>query len=334
MTEENLNEETIEVEIDDAVDLPQQEDPEEEPKPVSDEEAIPDDTDDATDDAEFEKVAGEKLRGKWRGMVTKTRRQRDKLRSEVEIRDQALASERAAREAAQKEAENALLYANAVRQQAEEHRRYIEQVTPQYKRVAEDRFKERLSAIQIQQQDALEKGDMAKVAALATEAAQTAAQLTEVQRWSPAKPDPVPEFNMPQPNPGLTLARQWGEKNHWYFPDSPTYDAQRAGRAAMVNQYLIDKGMNPNQPQFYAAIDYLLNQEDQRMSTNNGTPSAPQPKPASPPVAGVSQGGANAPNNGKVTLKITEQDRIFAKQLNIDPAAIVKQRYLDERRKK
>lgn len=286
---------------------------EQQEKPVE----IPGDASDEEVDAALQSITGNPLFGPWKTALMRTRAARDKKAAEVE-------AERMRAHAMAQEANDALVYANQIRQEAELAKRQLEQFTPEYKKAVIGQLHSNIQILQAQYQAAAEAGDYQKVAEINANIAKHAAQMQNVEQWQPPVSRAVPEYRPKQTAPAVdTRTVEWWRSNQWYGSTNPftgeanpQYDERKTKIAAAADQMLAARGIQATQPEYWEELEKMIGnkQEPERKAVQ-------KPKTVSPPVIGTQQG--TSPAGRRVVDRVTPDDRKIAEMLGIDPKRIV-----------
>ena len=169
--------------------------------------------------------------------------------------------EERARQEAQSIQEEAVKYAEKVKQENEKLRKSLEDNEGVLLTQAKTRIEAQLEQAKAQYKTAYEAGDPDELLKAQSELTRLQNEEYRVSNFKPAKreePEPVPteapkQEAQPEPAKPPQRALDWADKNPWFMQDK-----RMTGFAYGVHEELLTKGVEPNSEEYYNEIDAAM----------------------------------------------------------------------------
>ena len=218
--------------------------------------------------------------------------------------------ERRRKEAADRERETAIEYAEKVKRENDNLRKNLTDGEGVLITQAKARVMSELSTAKAEYKQAYEAGDADAIIEAQSKLVRLQTESDRIEGWKPQErkaqtPEPVARPNIPQPDPKV---KAWVEKNEWFHtnPSMKRY-------ALLVHEELVESGVDQTSDLYYKKIDDAMRQRyPDRFGVVEDEVTRAQPKTGSV----VAPGGRNtATPRKKVTL--TSSEAALAKRLGL-----------------
>lgn len=222
--------------------------------------------------------------------------------------------ERREKEAARREREEALRYAQA---QAEENKR-LKQRLGQGEKLFIDEVKKTASteidAAKAKLKAAYEAGDVDQIATAQEELTDAKLKLKEYERYRPSLQEPeegVQQTQQTRPAPVDTKAESWKAKNDWFGKDE-----EMTALALGLHEKLVKSGVDPRSDEYYDRIDATMRKRfSDYFGDEQNTEAEEKPAPRKPANVVAPATRSTAPRQ----IRLTASQVALAKKLGLTP---------------
>ena len=223
--------------------------------------------------------------------------------------------EERARQEAQGLQEEAVKYAEKVKEENEKLRKSLEDNEGVLLTQAKTRIEAQLEQAKAQYKTAYEAGDPDELLKAQSELTRLQNEEYRVNNFKPAKreePDPVPseaakQEAQPEPAKPPQRALDWADKNPWFMKDK-----RMTGFAYGVHEELLTKGVEPNSEEYYNEIDAAMKEAFPSKFEVEAEESAP-PQPQAGNVVAPPSRTSKKPRK----VKLTPTAAALAKRLGL-----------------
>jgi hypothetical protein len=241
--------------------------------------------------------------------------------------------ERRRKEQSEREAAEALTYAQALQRQIEEYRQREQASQRVLVNASTESVSVKLDKAKRDLKEAYEAGDTDKMASAQEAIAILANQKRALEEYvatpptnvgyghqqetqNPhASPQPAPRQQASSVSPRAVL---WKERNPWFGSDMAL-----TGYAIDIHNKLVSAGVDPESDQYYGAIDSAVSEFKKNIS---GTQAAEKPAtPAKPKNGVVISSSRTASGQTRTKVQLTESALAVAKRLGITPQQYAKE---------
>lgn len=185
--------------------------------------------------------------------------------------------EERARQEAQGLQEEAVKYAERVKEENEKLRKSLEDNENLIVNQAKTRIEAQLAQANANYKAAYEAGDPDKLLEAQTELTRLQNEDFRISNYKPqkrAEPEPVKQEAQPEPAKPPQRALDWADKNPWFMQDK-----RMTGFAYGVHEELVTKGVEPNSEQYYNEIDAAMKEAfPNKFEVVAEEPASPQPQ--------------------------------------------------------
>ena len=228
--------------------------------------------------------------------------------------------------AAVRERDEAIAFAQQMRQQAEQYKAGMLGAHKATVQTGKDKTKSELERAQKEFKEAFETSDSEKLAEVQTRLSRLAAEEREWNRVDvPENVAPEPEFRptqqaaaRPQQSEKMTA---WLKDNPWFFKD----EKAREYATKAVHPALVANGVVPESEQYFKEIADTMRKSFPEHFKDEAAPVDKKTKPNGPPL-----GGVNRTPSGAVRIRLTKSEEQVAKRMGVTPAQYAKEKYLLE----
>lgn len=250
------------------------------------------------------------------GMSKRVRQRIDRLRHEFH-------NEKRRANSAERQAEEALRYAQGLQTQLQSTRSAQTQVTDALAQSMQDTRKRALEAATAKFKRAQEDGNTDLLAEASSEMATAAAELATIKATVPAQPaqpahhmQPQPQNVQPVHQPQVQLSpvqERWLATNdHWF--NKPGFEAA-TGFAYQLDSQLRARGVDPNSDVFYSTIVQEVGKQYPEILNGSGRQRAP-----------VSAAGHQGQKGSRTKVRLTQSEAKIAETLGIPLKAYARQK--------
>lgn len=246
-------------------------------------------------------------------------------------RIEALARERSEQ---QQRAEEATRRAEEAERRAAEAEEKFQKTQSSSQAAAIKALEDTIASLKKEYATSIVNDDVQGQADLNTEIAIAAAKLATLQAAASAEPveaetKELPtkkrQARTPQPQQLPQRAIDWAENNLWFQEPESRAERQLGIRAKHTIKELLTEGYDPNDSDFFTELEADLTAFAKEKELEVGS-FYKKPKTVRQKQSPRS-GGTSTNEAGKVTLKITEEDKQFAKRMGLDVKAYVRRRH-------
>ena len=225
--------------------------------------------------------------------------------------------ERREKEAAQRQNEEAVKYAQQIMQERDGLRATIAKGNEALYSVTQQKLDTEMTAAEGRYRDAYEEGDTEKIVEAQRGMTEAAVEKKQFEQYKPQE-DRVTETDtpseVPQGQPQVTVdprAKEWLSKNRW-FGNGPDKNVEMTGFAYGVHEELVRSGIDPTSKpdDYYAEVDRRI--QDRFPEQFGGVEETRGSTPPQPVVASARRSGGNS---RKVQLTRSQVD--LAKRLGL-----------------
>ena len=225
--------------------------------------------------------------------------------------------ERREKEAAQRQNEEAVKYAQQIMQERDGLRATIAKGNEALYSVTQQKLDTAMTAAEGRYRDAYEEGDTEKIVEAQRGMTEAAVEKKQFEQYKPQE-DRVTETDtpseVPQGQPQVTVdprAKEWLSKNRW-FGNGPDKNVEMTGFAYGVHEELVRSGIDPTSKpdDYYAEVDRRI--QDRFPEQFGGVEETRGSTPPQPVVASARRSGGNS---RKVQLTRSQVD--LAKRLGL-----------------
>tara|TARA_R110002020_G_scaffold43022_1_gene125441 strand:- start:2453 stop:3382 length:930 start_codon:yes stop_codon:yes gene_type:complete len=225
--------------------------------------------------------------------------------------------ERREKEAAQRQNEEAVKYAQQIMQERDGLRATIAKGNEALYSVTQQKLDTEMTAAEGRYRDAYEEGDTEKIVEAQRGMTEAAVEKKQFEQYKPQE-DRVTETDtpseVPQGQPQVTVdprAKEWLSKNRW-FGNGPDKNVEMTGFAYGVHEELVRSGIDPTSKpdDYYAEVDRRI--QDRFPEQFGGVEETREQSPPQPVVASARRSGGNS---RKVQLTRSQVD--LAKRLGL-----------------
>ena len=225
--------------------------------------------------------------------------------------------ERREKEAAQRQNEEAVKYAQQIMQERDGLRATIAKGNEALYSVTQQKLDTEMTAAEGRYRDAYEEGDTEKIVEAQRGMTEAAVEKKQFEQYKPQE-DRVTETDtpseVPQGQPQVTVdprAKEWLSKNRW-FGNGPDKNVEMTGFAYGVHEELVRSGIDPTSKpdDYYAEVDRRI--QDRFPEQFGGVEETRGSPPPQPVVASARRSGGNS---RKVQLTRSQVD--LAKRLGL-----------------
>jgi len=185
--------------------------------------------------------------------------------------------EERARQEAQGLQEEAVKYAERVKEENEKLRKSLEDNENLIVNQAKTRIEAQLAQANANYKAAYEAGDPDKLLEAQTELTRLQNEDFRISNYKPqkrAEPEPVKQEAQPAPAKPPQRALDWADNNPWFMQDK-----RMTGFAYGVHEELVTKGVEPNSEQYYNEIDAAMKEAfPNKFEVVAEEPASPQPQ--------------------------------------------------------
>jgi hypothetical protein len=241
--------------------------------------------------------------------------------------------ERRQKERADREAQEALNYAQALRQQLEHYKQRDVASQKAVISTSVENVSAKMEKAKRELKEAYEAGDTDKMATAQEAIAVLANEKRALESYVPtpptrvgyehpqeaqqpyAAPQPAPQPQAPQVSPRAVL---WKERNPWFGSDMAL-----TGYAIDIHNKLVSAGVDTESDQYYGAIDSAVSEFKKIISGT--TPTEKATTPAKPKNGVVVSSSRTASGQTRTRVQLTESALAVAKRLGITPQQYAKE---------
>jgi hypothetical protein len=238
----------------------------------------------------------------------------DKVKKRLSQMKKVWHDERREKEAAKREREEALRFAQA---QADENKR-LKQRLGQGEKLFIDEVKKtatnEIDAAKAKLRTAYEAGDVDQIAAAQEEMTDAKLKLKEYERFKPSLQEPEEGVQQPQqtrPAPVDTKAETWKSKNDWFGKDE-----EMTALALGLHEKLVKSGIDPRSDEYYDRIDATMKKRfSDYFGDEQSTEFEDKPTPRKPANVVAPATRSTAPRQ----VRLTASQVALAKKLGLTP---------------